>query len=326
MLARTFFRRSAPLTWVLYARQPSTLPQTSQFPPPVTVCKTESALPFPTASRQWYTTLQQREAAINSDLGAHFVSLRVKIDVLQGPQERHLNEKLARQDQRALATAQTKARRYCANMRAELQPLQNEVPYTRPHRRSSRLFPGQAPAGVLAAANFDSDARIHISDVDEPDAETTANNRYGEIARRGAPLGPAVPGLPELEPGDPRFRGLLSYRLYRLLKRSAHLGPDTSRDIGVWGRRLEHSMLRHTFDGRRTVACLRFLSAFERQLDNERVPEAAAFNIWPRFLSGDALDLFNQQTEDGDAEIGRFSTWRAAVQFFLCTYATDEHI
>lgn len=221
-------------------------PQNSQFQPPVSVGKTESALPFPDASRQWYTTVQQREAAIRSELGAHLVALRVEIDEMRAQQQR-LNGELARQEQRARATAQTEARSYCADLRAELQSLQEEVANIhdliadfRADLLARRLPGAPGAANRRPRSGIDSDAPMNISDVDESDAETTPNSRYGEVARRGAPLGIAVPGLREIEPGHPRFRDLLSYRRFRLLKRRAHLGPDTFGNIGSYCRRLEH--------------------------------------------------------------------------------------
>lgn len=43
-------------------------------------------------------------------------------------------------------------------------------------------------------------------------------------------------------------------------------------------------------------------------------------------LSSDALELFNSQSEEGDKNLGGFSTWPEAVQFFLRTYAKDQYI
>lgn len=85
-------------------------------------------------------------------------------------------------------------------------------------------------------------------------------------------------------------------------------------------------MEKHAFSGARPVACLRFLSAFKKALDDENIPEGAALRIWPNFLTGDAHELFNQLTEDGDAYIGGFTTYPQALQFFLRTYATNRHL
>lgn len=84
-------------------------------------------------------------------------------------------------------------------------------------------------------------------------------------------------------------------------------------------------MGKHTFNGTKPVACLRFLSIFKIQLDNEGVPEAGALKVLPEFLSGDALDVFNGMTEDDDAELSCFITWSEDLQLFLHTYAKDQY-
>lgn len=67
-------------------------------------------------------------------------------------------------------------------------------------------------------------------------------------------------------------------------------------------------MGKHVFNGTKLVSCLRFLSVFKTQLDNEVVPEAGALKVWPSLLSGDSLDVLNGMVEDGDADLGSFST------------------
>lgn len=139
-------------------------------------------------------------------------------------------------------------------------------------------------------------------------------------------MGNSYPGLQESEPSDLRFGKVLSYRRYQLLNRSARMGPQISRNIGVWTRRLEYVMDKHVFNRNKPVACIRFLSVFKTQLDNEGIPEAGALKVWPSFLSGEALDVFNGMTEDGDSELGGFTTWPEAVQFFLCIYGKDKYL
>lgn len=82
--------------------------------------------------------------------------------------------------------------------------------------------------------------------------------------------------------------------------------PELSRNIGVLTRRMEDVMGKHVFSGKKHIACLRFLSVFKTQLDNEGVPKAGALKMWPSFLSGDALKIFNGMVEDSDEELGGF--------------------
>eukprot|EP00171_Calliarthron_tuberculosum_P006027 IDg6027t1 len=69
-------------------------------------------------------------------------------------------------------------------------------------------------------------------------------------------IGPPYPSIQEVEPSDPRFRNVLSYRRYRLLNQSSRMGPEVSRIIGVWTRLLEYVMGKHVFNGTKPVACL----------------------------------------------------------------------
>lgn len=117
-----------------------------------------------------------------------------------------------------------------------------------------------------------------------------------------------IHGLRELEPSDPRFSEMLLYRCYRLFNKDGHFGPEVSRNSGVWVRRIEHVMSKYTFNGAKPVACLRFLSAFKKQLDNEGIHEAGALRIWPNFLSGESLELFKGQSEKCDENLGGFTT------------------
>eukprot|EP00171_Calliarthron_tuberculosum_P004418 IDg4418t1 len=129
----------------------------------------------------------------------------------------------------------------------------------------------------------------NVSDDDYVEDRKTLRRRAPRHEYRPRDRNNTSYGLRELEPSDPRFSEILSYRRYRLSNQDDHFGPEVSRNIGVWVRRLEHVMGKYTFNGSKPVACLRFLSVFKRQLDNEGIPEAGALRIWPNFLSGEAL-------------------------------------
>ncbi len=85
-------------------------------------------------------------------------------------------------------------------------------------------------------------------------------------------------------------------------------------------------MSRYTFTGRKPIHCLQFLSTFVRQLNNNALSEGAALKIWPHFLADDALEAFRTQAEDGEDDLGGFSTRPEAGQWFLQTYARDEYL
>ncbi len=67
-------------------------------------------------------------------------------------------------------------------------------------------------------------------------------------------------------------------------------------------------MAKCTCDGRRPIACLWFLFAFRKQLDDNGIAEGAGLKIWPNFLEGNALEDFYAHMEDGDATLGGFTT------------------
>ena len=139
-------------------------------------------------------------------------------------------------------------------------------------------------------------------------------------------MGPYEEGLTELQPADGRFTRVMSYRRYRLLNRASQRGPDVSRNLGIWVRRLSHVMNRNKFDGSRPVAILNFLSAYKNALDAEYIPEVAGLLMMHNFLELDALTLFEVMMNDAGTDTAGFASWPHAVQFLLETYATDLHI
>ncbi len=69
-----------------------------------------------------------------------------------------------------------------------------------------------------------------------------------------------------------------------------------------------------------------FLSTFVRPLNNNDLSEGAALMTWPHFLADDALEAFRTQAKDGEDDLGGFSIWREAVNWFLQTYAKDAYL
>lgn len=178
-------------------------------------------------------------------------------------------------------------------------------------RQAQRVFPGK---------------HEHPQEDDGDEALEGDYAPYSAPLRRSDGLGPHHSRLCELIPSDMRFQRLVSYRRYRLRNRDQVFGPAVSRNIGIWTRRLQQVMDKHALSGTRPVSCLRLLSAFKKALDDEDIPEGAVLRIWPNFLTHDAYELFNQLTEDGDAQIGDFASYPEAVQFIFRTYANDRTI
>ena len=138
--------------------------------------------------------------------------------------------------------------------------------------------------------------------------------------------GPRVEGLKELRPSDPRFTDVLSYRRYRLLNTSSYRGSQVQREVGVYSRRMSHVMQKLIFDGRTPIAILRFLSTFKKELDRNGLSEGSAVMLCPKFLDGEALELYDDQFDDSADGLGGFYNWPGAVNFLLQTYAKDAYI
>ncbi len=168
---------------------------------------------------------------------------------------------------------------------------------------------------------------MDISDVDESDAEAFANSRRSDVARRGSCLGPAVTGLRGVRAGSPDFKRP-PFLPPVPAPSSAELSCGLAFPVMTAVLRPAPGQLDVSAHLQRAPAysCLRFFSAFKLQIDNEGVPEAAAVKIWALVSVWRSIGFFNQQTENNDAEIGGFSTWPEAVQFFLRAYATDDHM
>ena len=138
--------------------------------------------------------------------------------------------------------------------------------------------------------------------------------------------GPKAEGLSEIDPSDPRFATVLSYRCYRLRNTDPSRGPEVERDTGVFARRMSHTMSPLIFDGSKPIAILQFLRTLKRELDGNGRSEGAALLLCPKFLIGDALETYNTQFDLANDGLGGFQAWPEAVQFLLRTYAKDAYI
>lgn len=271
-----------------------------------------------TALQRWSQTQEQRDGQlrqmITEELAARDAVLLKQVQQTSAAEIQHRLSDYVRQDEMALVKEELHRLRSLAADLAQEVRRGRQVP-SRPHETKREKQPTHdSDAESMSSVE---DAEAHFEPPRLPSLQARSKSKW---------KGPRHPGLIELEPSDPRFRDVLLYRRYRLLQRNVRMGPEVSRNIGIWTRRLEYVMGKHVFSGTNPVACLKFLSVFKTQLDNEGVPEAGALKVWPSFLSGDALDVFNGMTEDGDGELGCFTTWSEAVQFFLRTYAKDQHL
>jgi len=139
-------------------------------------------------------------------------------------------------------------------------------------------------------------------------------------------LGPRAEGLTEIIPDDPRFIPVLNYRRYRLVNTDPRQDADITAEVGLHVRRLDHSLKTRKFTGLKPVGVISFLDHFKRECDMNRISEGAALLCLPKFLDGDAFISFDANQSIGFEDVGGFSTYPAAVNYLLRTYASDVNI
>lgn len=133
-------------------------------------------------------------------------------------------------------------------------------------------------------------------------------------------FGSSVPGLTEIQPSNPRFRSVVSYRRYRLKKTDATQGRKVLRDTGVNTRRLLSAMQQDTFDGTDPLKIMHLLLTFKDRCDKNNLSEGAALLILPDIFKGLAKDsLANRMTQGAG-----LPTYPHAVQYLLLRYVKSD--
>ena len=104
---------------------------------------------------------------------------------------------------------------------------------------------------------------------------------------RAARKGPKFPGLKEIIPFDPRFKTVLSYRMYRLNRTSAAQGVSVTKMVGLHTGRLK-SVMTNSFNGDKPLNILNFLAEFRKRCDFNNIPEGEALLLLPEIIKGSA--------------------------------------
>ena len=139
-------------------------------------------------------------------------------------------------------------------------------------------------------------------------------------------LGPTYPGLQEIVPADERFKGRVSYRRYRLRITSSRQGRSVSKNLGLQSRRFLKLFQNSYFDGGKPLAIIEFLSAFKKRCDQNGVSEGMAVELLPDLLKGNALSFYKRNVSLEANREGAATSYPAAVNLLLETYATNHHI
>ena len=138
--------------------------------------------------------------------------------------------------------------------------------------------------------------------------------------------GPVYPGIQEIVPADDRFKERVSYRRYRLRDTNARQGRSVSKNLGLQSRRFVKLFQNSTFDGSKPLAVIEFLSAFKRRCDQNGVSEGMAVILLPDLLQGNALSFFNRNVTLEANRSGAATSYPAAINLLLETYATNLYI
>ena len=83
---------------------------------------------------------------------------------------------------------------------------------------------------------------------------------------------------------------------------------------------------KQTFNGSKPLDLIEFLSAFKRRCDQNGVSEGMAVELLPDILQGDALSLFKRNVMLEANRSGSVTSYPAAVNLLLETYATNLYI
>ena len=103
------------------------------------------------------------------------------------------------------------------------------------------------------------------TDSDDEYRRTSAGDDRGGIFTRQ--LGPSFGKLKELRPTNRKYRKLLSYRSYRLDRRSQEMTPKEQDKLRSLMKSVDVSMKEYKFDGKDPIRVLPFLQNFWDKVD-----------------------------------------------------------
>jgi hypothetical protein len=139
---------------------------------------------------------------------------------------------------------------------------------------------------------------------------------------QGVPRGRRVRGLVELQMWLPEYKGLVSYRAYRLKDTEAVIDEkDTGRVNGILKWVKHH--FSYSFGGEVPLKVLDFLSTVKDAMDLNHVSEGVGAVVLPYILTGEAKYGFIATWKSSSPRLPKYP---AAVAWLLESYATDAAI
>jgi hypothetical protein len=139
---------------------------------------------------------------------------------------------------------------------------------------------------------------------------------------KGGPLGRRVRGLVELQTRLPEYKGLVSYRSYRLKDTEAVIDENDTGKVNGILKKIKHHFS-YSFGGDIPLKVLDFLSTVKEAMDLNHVSEGVAAIILPYFLSGEAKDGVIAMWKGASLKVPKYP---AAVAWLLESYTIDAAI
>jgi hypothetical protein len=127
------------------------------------------------------------------------------------------------------------------------------------------------------------------SDEEADSSEDEEGTMTYPIHAKGGLLGRRVRGLVELQTRLPEYKGLVSYRFYRLKDTEAMIDENDTGKVNGILKRIKHHFS-YSFGGEIPLKVLVFLSTVKEAMDLNHVSEGVAAIILPYLLTGEAKD------------------------------------
>lgn len=197
-------------------------------------------------------------------------------------------------------------------------PLGNTV-----ERSSPRSKKESTKSKKKKAETSDEDDSSSGSDRNHSDSSDSDSSSSSRSPRRGSRRKKT---FAERNPRNRRFRKVLSYRKYRLEKRSPKQSGNIRKRVASWTKRMSTSVAK--FSGKDPISVLKFLATFKTAADNNGISEGGACLVLRNFLEGRALVAFDASLhiDAVTTDSSGIKTWQDAVHWLLSTYAKDIYI
>jgi hypothetical protein len=265
--------------------------------------------------------------------GPEFVPVPSADDPLQGliALVNHLSEKvyLLQEEVAALKTKETTSKDVIEGLRSSIHDLEDmflrEVAADTPsmekkivRERESKKNNTPLQGDVLARQN----RKTRKASANYSSSEEESSSSDDEVAPQPEPRGARVPGLVEQITRRPEFKGLVSYRTYRLADTSQLVDASVTGKINAHLKRLKH-YVDYKFSGDPAIQVLDFLRTFKEAADLNGISEGAAAVILPYFMEGRAKSGLASRMKHIPMMMPKFP---AAVQWLLQSFATEPVI